>query len=884
MKKRKYGKAMIIAALLILTGSLVCSGQRVSAVFDESSAVTYRQYASSHPVEDSTLFIGTHLIHLSALTDELYEKAQDSASESGQDRVYYKSELSGGAWYDITDAAGLSEITTDGTIVDESELANLWVTYYTGSDGITHDAKSGSSTNPFDDPDPYNLYEMKELEPIRQQYDNLLEISEGISEDKATVYYWEHTRSFFSQNVRNDVTNQCDKQLAALQRCYESLRNEGEEELADIVMKLMSQVDAKRRAEVFSQLAQGDNSMLNNLLQVYSGSKFYPDTTESDEDDSDNEDEDDNEDDSDSDDSEEEQFVPNSNMLTAAGDSLQNCQESYSTNAARMLVEVDGTILQHAESQTANQVIELAEGGAGGQFKEKLLLLGYLYNIDDNVIKEKKEELSVLEDTLLPAADVKYQGQVQAGESTTYRSQMDRGISEAAGEQLLKDQQAETDNACSELQYFITAKTSRMNSEDALAYTYERIDWANGLYANIVEDAYYDKAKESVDAHIVWLTELAQKIIDGDENLKSKLAALLEKKQGLLDAKTEALDNNDLAGAKKYDALIEAVDADIDSEIAKQEGVLSSDDASASDKAQAGSNLNGSLAGSIDKLRQKALSALADGNSAGADSAMGALAAMGAVDALQDIADQNKNNSDASRQINAALKEGQETAATGDSLAGGAGDGSGNGSGNGDGSGNGNGSGNGSSDALNMSRDELLGLLSELLGGEFGDLDADAQLIAAVAMKWLGEKGNHAATDLSISFINQCAKSKNPYVYNRLEGNSSAEYISLKTLGSATGFRYVYSDSRKEATLTKGAKVYRFKVGSAEVSYSDGSKDTMKSGIEFQKEPYVAEDASKQYFDCEAEYFDGNPNAGCMTSNMMTRAENLLDQIMGGTE
>ena len=66
------------------------SQQNVFAkVFDESQAVRYQEYTASHTIEDATLYIGTYLIYVQALTDELYEKALESASDSNQMTVYY---------------------------------------------------------------------------------------------------------------------------------------------------------------------------------------------------------------------------------------------------------------------------------------------------------------------------------------------------------------------------------------------------------------------------------------------------------------------------------------------------------------------------------------------------------------------------------------------------------------------------------------------------------------------------------------------------------------------------------------------------------------------------------------------------------------------------
>ena len=158
MKAGRKGRITAIVLSVCIFAGIACYQMARAAIFDESKAVTYEEYASSHVIEDSVLFIGTYLIHSQTMTDELYEKAVESATDSNQTNVYYKSELANGAWFDITDALGLSDISDQGIVVQESELADLWVTCYTGSDGITRSARSGETVSIFDIPDPYDLY------------------------------------------------------------------------------------------------------------------------------------------------------------------------------------------------------------------------------------------------------------------------------------------------------------------------------------------------------------------------------------------------------------------------------------------------------------------------------------------------------------------------------------------------------------------------------------------------------------------------------------------------------------------------------------------------------------------------------------------------------
>lgn len=889
----------VLALLLVVTGALVCFRQSASATFDESTALTYNQFVSRHTIEDSTLFIGTYLIHLEALTDELYEKAKESGSEAGQNCMYYKSELANGAWYDISSASGLKDITDTGIIVDTPELSDLFITHYVGKDGVVRDARSDDSISIFDTPDPYNLYEMKELDSIRQQYDNYLTemIRGSSSEDKVIRYYYTYTMMFFQENVRNDTTNECDSQLKSLQRIYETLKKSEDSdsaELAEIVSRLMSQIDAKRRANVFGQLIEGDSSLLNTLLATYNGSRFEPEVVEID-----------------GDNKVRDQFVPNTSMLEAVGNAMSSAQESYTTYSAKQLSESDGTVLQRAETKAAKDVLKQAEGGSvTSELRESLIQLSCLYHIEDGIEKNKSKELEALgtgiagsdgkEDSgLISESGKEYQGRIQAGVSEHYKTQIRKGISEAAGEQLLKDQQDEADNSCSQLQYFISARVKRITASESVDFIVDRIEWAVGLKKGIKQDEFQTKATASVDEHIRWLRQLAEEVINGDESLRSRYAELMAKKNLLLDKLQEALDNNDMAGAKKATAELAAVDQDLKKEEAKNAATASSGDSSEADKLKAGSGMNGSLTGKINELKDKANSALAAGDMESAAGALDTLASMGAAGAIQDIRDQNAGNAGASKLINTSLKSAQDAAAAGNSLAGdtaagmtaaggngAGGDGStggagGDGNAAGDGAGKdagaggaegGSGSGNG---ALKLSENELLDLISKLLGSDFNSLDANGKVVAAVGVKWLGEEGNGNAKLLGQKLIEKCAEEKNRAVYDKYRGSTTMEYITIRAVGNCAGYRYVYHDSKKTATLS-AKKVFSFTVGSSELKYSNGAKETMKAPVVFQADPYMCEDTAKQFFGCEAEYFENN-YAACMTSSMMSKAKELLD-------
>ena len=194
--RRKKRHAIAIAAVCIAAVTVLglLRGTLARALFDEGSAV----HVDASGIENATLLIGTHLIHISAMTDEIYEIAADSASESNQQKWYYKSELAQGSWFDITNADSLKAITLEGVPVEDSEIEALFLTHHTRSDGVTYDLRTGQAVCMFDISNPYNLEDLKELEALKIPYDMLADKEDKKDEEKKSEKRRTHTHSFLS--------------------------------------------------------------------------------------------------------------------------------------------------------------------------------------------------------------------------------------------------------------------------------------------------------------------------------------------------------------------------------------------------------------------------------------------------------------------------------------------------------------------------------------------------------------------------------------------------------------------------------------------------------------------------------------------------------------
>ena len=851
--------AGLLAVLLGVMGWLEYSRIDAYAVLDESTAVRYSVFSSRNTVENGTLFIGTYLIHMSAMTDELYEKAQKSAEDSGQYNVYYKSELANGDWFDISSAEGLADITEAAEPVEAAELADLWVTFYAGADGIVRSATNSAAVCIFDQPSPYDLYRLSELEALRNQYDNTYTSeTEGVSR-----YFHDQLWYFFGLNLRNAVTDECDRQINLLQGVYNSLQQQEKSEQAEILYALMGKIDAKRRAEVFYQLMEAEDSRLNQLQSILGGSAYNKDNYNG------------------------EQFVASADLSDAVGTAMESCESSYITHSGNQIAN-DGTVLGEAEYTLSMSILQKAESG-NANLETELQKLKNLYSIKDSLIKDKDAELSLLERELIPEAEKRLQKAFSSGAGQEYKAAVAQGKSKAACEKLLTLQKTEQDKISNEYQFLIKAKTERMGSQAAADYLFDKIEEAGNYYNNIKDDAYAQNAQAGVDACLLELQQLAQSVIDGDSSMRSTLSGLESDKEDIQTLRDAALDQNDLALAKKYDAMLDAIDVEIAAEEKRLSDQLAN--GSAVERAKAMTQLGEKTqAANIAKIQNNAKKKLAEGDMSGIAEAVDALAALGAEDALKDLASGlGTDATDAVRNaLNSALKQVQESGS------GSAGDGSGTGSGStGDGSGTGSGSagdgsGTGSGNAaagFGLTGDELLALLESALENAFADMDDADQAAALGALSLFGAEGSPEAAALAQTLTAGCMKNGNKSLFVTYSGSGAEKYISAQTIGRVTDYRYIYSASRRDAVLSSRGRTYRYSVGSSEVRLTDGTIEQMSSETVLQGNvAYIPETAGSKYFGCTVIYIEGTNYAVCVTEDMDATVQQLLEDLEKGAD
>ena len=178
-----------------------------------------------------------------------------------------------------------------------------------------------------------------------------------------------------------------------------------------------------------------------------------------------------------------------------------------------------------------------------------------------------------------------------------------------------------------------------------------------------------------------------------------------------------------------------------------------------------------------------------------------------------------------------------------------------------------------------MSSADILATLRSLLGKDLENLSPSELAAVAAALSGFNRQGNVNAGVLARQTAELAKEKKNPYFYTQYKVKSP-EYISLKTIADATSFRYIYDDTKKQATLTQGSKAYIFRTGDTSMSRGNGS-ETLKNKVVKSGVPYISEDDAKEYFVCTAEYIPDSSDAVCLTANIASLADDIEKALEG---
>lgn len=475
-------------------------------------------------IETSTLIIGSHLIHLSSLNDSLYEVAMVTAEESGQLRMYYKSELAEDTWFDITTATTLVDITTGGTPVPVSEIELIFFTHHTKSDGITIDLRTNLPVSLVDIIDPYGIIALPEMYPLKLQYESFTRQS-GEDDDAGDVgEKGLRLKTLLEFDPQNSDTDQLDGQISGLQGYYEVLAsNNAPSDEMGVVQEVMDAVDAARRFLVFTLVEEELNEYIDELM-----TSSTVDTV----------------------------------LQSAASESLSNVQTSIIEHSGKMLVEGD-TGYGITYYNLAQDLISQGESNNHSACDVTVAKILDLEHIQGDSVVNKATELDLLEQTLIPLVTGEYTSGLSRGINADYIQAVSSNSANALLNTIASTNKNEVNAWRSELEFYIQGRIDRAANDEASSYLEGRLTLTQGWYSQIPADGFRDSITETVDNHVIFLTRLLRELelAAGGNELDQLLVEKAELQTDLL----YALDNNDLAEAKAVEESITALDDQISS-------------------------------------------------------------------------------------------------------------------------------------------------------------------------------------------------------------------------------------------------------------------------------------------------------------------------------
>ena len=584
MKRKKAAKVIATLVCVAMIGGIAANRTDVIAALESSKdSGTRSVHVSDSSIENSTLVIGSHLIHINGMTDKLYELAQESANEFNQSKIYYKSELADGKWFEITSASSIADITSSGTPVSKSVIEALDFTHLTNSQGVTTDLRTGNTVSAYNIEDPYDLRVMEELEPIKVQYQILQGIKDPSDSDKE---YMTMITDFFATNISSSGNMQ-DVAINGLETYKGSvIARKMPATWVSAVDTVIEQTDAQRRVDSLTLLSEA----LDTLLSKASNQELSEEQKKAQE-------EKNSDSDSESESSSSTDLIVNSDVVAAIGDAKKNVEDGIAEYSAKLLEE--GTTTASKMRYQYSKELEncgMAYNNIGCDIAtEKLVDLD---NILNGNVADLESELNLLQSELVGEAYKAYMAKLSEGAGSDYRQAVSEGAAQAVKAKYLTDQKTATNAARLEYQAMLEEQFKRMTSTATESYLLQLLDAVPGIKATVPSDEAKSYQLETVEEYRAWLRKELAAVVQNDAD-SSTLGRLQSEKEELEKARQDALDRNDLTEEKRLTAQMEAKQTDINAETKKLVDILNSPNSSESDKASALTGLGGGNAASV---------------------------------------------------------------------------------------------------------------------------------------------------------------------------------------------------------------------------------------------------------------------------------------------
>ncbi len=255
--------------LSIIAAAGICAAAAGMLAFGE-------ERPAADKINNSSIIIGTYLIDFEALNEEIQALAETDARNTNQNKIYYKSELNDGVWYDITDAESVNDIIlTNSKIVDNSIIDGLTLTLYFKADGSVVDFSTGETVSKQDIQGQFNPANMSELSALVKQKDIVKELADSTSDEKDKKEVEVLDKVF--EPIEDDTCKELVDSMNALDSLISSAEGSAKEAMENVKVKKRAELDNYCREKVseridtaIEELTKDDNSAHAELIGMLS--------------------------------------------------------------------------------------------------------------------------------------------------------------------------------------------------------------------------------------------------------------------------------------------------------------------------------------------------------------------------------------------------------------------------------------------------------------------------------------------------------------------------------------------------------------------------------------------------------------------------------------
>ena len=788
-KKNMRIKIAMSACVIFVLGTGIFgifSLHGVKALINDDDTV----HVKDEQIGVSALIVGTHIMYLGAVTDELYATAAESAKKVGMYEIYYKSELAYGSWYEISGAEGLADISTSGKTVTADVIENLNLQYYTKEDGITYDLRTGGAVNVFDIDNPYDLSSNSDMEDIKTQYDMLNDKEEKTKSDE---YYIGLIDDFFSEELDNSETKELDDKLDSLWRVYQNADDDMREQL----MSVMGELDDQRRSIVGNQLLSGK---LDELLDKVGLSA-----------------------------SSDSELVMNNQLYEAVGNAINEVAQT-TAECESNLPSGDSGFTQ-VQEELKEKLIAAAQNGNADECKNICSGIKALTNIQSGISGDSAAELEILNELV----DKQYgicTDMLEQGAGAEYDN-IKQTSSDTVARKYLNARKNELDKSLTELADMLDRAAGRMGRDSAKEYLDKAISDIEGLGSRIKSDDFEKYAIASLNKCAGLIEDKYKSVAASGSNRIDSLLA--DREQNIIN-RLDALDKNDYEQALLYENRIEHLDEEIAAYEKELNAIIESPNSTAAQKQNAMAQLNSQgLVANINSIAEETVENIQNGDlstvlenidvlSAFSDSNPSTL-----LNALTDIysgLEEAEFNMTLSQEQKDVIEQTKDKIA--DSV-----------------------SSNAKAFVGNsITVDSVYAAIEEITGMSFDSLDDRMKIVVIVAVNSYAKTiDSEILYTISSAMASKAFGSNGDYIYRQLKDGAS-DYVSSEAISRVMGYRYIYSDTNKNVILQKGIDYYSFTAFDKRVSERDGYVDEMTVPAKLQGTVYIPNDYATEHFRC----------------------------------